>query len=216
MCCTAAIGPDVEENSTDSVWFLNGPCETELLALVTKLGRDLRVGGTRLGFEILISSDHASSLRGCFSIMPSFPCASRQVSNPACLRARRNPRLHSMHRWRGIISGLSHRSRRRSCGIRSAAGSPAALRTHAPMCCAWWRWKSRNRGARPRADPELPDLIQRMCKEMSPGACRASPENPSSSVFRSRSTVTAYARKSIEESIAETKAVPSPLSGQQQ
>jgi hypothetical protein len=64
MCCTAAIGPDVDENSTDSLWFLNGPCETELLALVTKLGRDLRVGGTRLGFEVLILSDHASSLRG--------------------------------------------------------------------------------------------------------------------------------------------------------
>jgi hypothetical protein len=45
MCCTAAIGPD------------------ELLALLTKLGRDLRVGDTRLGFEVPISSDHASSLR---------------------------------------------------------------------------------------------------------------------------------------------------------
>jgi hypothetical protein len=77
----------------------------------------------------------------------------------------------------------------------------------APMCCACRRWKTRNRGARPRADPELPDLIQRMSKEISPGAFRASPENPSSSVFRLRSTVAAYARKSIEESIAETKAV---------
>ena len=130
MCCMAAIGPDVDENSTDFLWFLNGPCETELLALVRKLGRDLRVGGTRLGFEVLISSDHASSLGGCLSIMPSFPCANRQLSNPACLRARRNPRLHCMHRWRGTISGLSHRSRRRPCRIRSAAGSPAALRTH--------------------------------------------------------------------------------------
>jgi hypothetical protein len=45
MCCMAAIGPDVDENSTDFLWFLNGPCETEFLALVTKLGRDLRVGG---------------------------------------------------------------------------------------------------------------------------------------------------------------------------
>ena len=30
---------------------------------------------------------------------------------------------------------------------------------------AWWRWKSRNRGGRPKINRELRDLIQRMCKE---------------------------------------------------
>ena len=30
---------------------------------------------------------------------------------------------------------------------------------------AWWRWKSRNRGGRPRVDRELRDLIHRMCNE---------------------------------------------------
>jgi hypothetical protein len=64
MCCTAAIGPDVDENSADSLWILNVPSETELLALVTKLGRDLRARGTLVvGFEVSISSDHASRLR---------------------------------------------------------------------------------------------------------------------------------------------------------
>jgi len=64
MCCTAAIGPDVDENSADSLWILNVPSETELLALVTKLGRDLRAGGTLVvGFEVPISSDHAARLR---------------------------------------------------------------------------------------------------------------------------------------------------------
>jgi hypothetical protein len=30
---------------------------------------------------------------------------------------------------------------------------------------AWWRWKSRNVGGRPKADVELRDLIGRMCRE---------------------------------------------------
>src|SRR5450755_2205320 len=29
----------------------------------------------------------------------------------------------------------------------------------------WWRWKSRNRGGRPKLDQELCDLIRRMCEE---------------------------------------------------
>ena len=64
MCRTGATGPDVEENSADSLWVLNVPSETELLGLVAKLGRDLRAGGTLVvGFEAPISSDHASRLR---------------------------------------------------------------------------------------------------------------------------------------------------------
>ena len=30
---------------------------------------------------------------------------------------------------------------------------------------AWWRWKSRNRGGRPKIDQELRDLIRQMCRE---------------------------------------------------
>jgi transposase InsO family protein len=30
---------------------------------------------------------------------------------------------------------------------------------------AWWRWKSRNRGGRPKLDQELCDLLRRMCEE---------------------------------------------------
>lgn len=30
---------------------------------------------------------------------------------------------------------------------------------------AWWRWKSRNRGGRPKVDRELRDLVHRMCNE---------------------------------------------------
>ena len=30
---------------------------------------------------------------------------------------------------------------------------------------AWWRWKSRNPGGRPKIDPELRDLVRRMCEE---------------------------------------------------
>ena len=30
---------------------------------------------------------------------------------------------------------------------------------------AWWRWKSRNRGGRPKIEQELRDLIRRMCEE---------------------------------------------------
>ena len=30
---------------------------------------------------------------------------------------------------------------------------------------AWWRWKARNRGGRPKVDRELRDIIHRMCNE---------------------------------------------------
>ena len=30
---------------------------------------------------------------------------------------------------------------------------------------AWWRWKSRNPGGRPKIDQELRDLVRRMCEE---------------------------------------------------
>ena len=30
---------------------------------------------------------------------------------------------------------------------------------------AWWRWKSRNRGGRPKVDRELRDLIHRICED---------------------------------------------------
>ena len=30
---------------------------------------------------------------------------------------------------------------------------------------AWWRWKSRNRGSRPKVDRELRDLFHRMCEQ---------------------------------------------------
>lgn len=30
---------------------------------------------------------------------------------------------------------------------------------------AWWRWKSRNLGGRPKVDCELRDLVRRMCDE---------------------------------------------------
>src|ERR1039457_5946433 len=32
---------------------------------------------------------------------------------------------------------------------------------------AWWRWKCRNRGGRPKVDRELRNLIRRMCEENS-------------------------------------------------
>src|SRR5665213_1352463 len=36
---------------------------------------------------------------------------------------------------------------------------------HRAGFCAWWRWKSRNSGGRPKVDRELRDLIRRMCEE---------------------------------------------------
>jgi hypothetical protein len=39
------------------------------------------------------------------------------------------------------------------------------VRWHRMGFRAWWRWKSRNLGGRPKIDRELRDLIQRMCKE---------------------------------------------------
>src|ERR1019366_4124554 len=39
------------------------------------------------------------------------------------------------------------------------------IRWHREGFRAWWRWKSRNRGGRPRVDRELRDLIHRMCEE---------------------------------------------------
>jgi len=39
------------------------------------------------------------------------------------------------------------------------------VRWHRMGFRAWWRWKSRNRGGRPKIDRELRDLIRRMCRE---------------------------------------------------
>jgi hypothetical protein len=39
------------------------------------------------------------------------------------------------------------------------------IRWHRAAFKAWWRWKSRNRGGRPKADRELRDLIHRMCND---------------------------------------------------
>jgi hypothetical protein len=39
------------------------------------------------------------------------------------------------------------------------------VRWHRAGFPAWWRWKSRNLGGRPKIDAELRDLIHWMCKE---------------------------------------------------
>ena len=39
------------------------------------------------------------------------------------------------------------------------------IRWHRAGFRAWWRWKSRNRGGRPKVDQELRDLIRRMSEE---------------------------------------------------
>jgi transposase InsO family protein len=39
------------------------------------------------------------------------------------------------------------------------------VRWHRMGFRAWWRWKSQNRGGRPKIDQEIRDLIRRMCKE---------------------------------------------------
>jgi hypothetical protein len=39
------------------------------------------------------------------------------------------------------------------------------VRWHRMGFRAWWRWKSRNLGGRPKIDRELRDLVRRMCKE---------------------------------------------------
>ena len=39
------------------------------------------------------------------------------------------------------------------------------IRWHRMGFRAWWRWKSRNPGGRPKIDPELRDLVRRMCDE---------------------------------------------------
>src|ERR1039458_5431784 len=39
------------------------------------------------------------------------------------------------------------------------------IRWHRAGFRAWWRWKSRNLGGRPKVDRELRDLIRRMCEE---------------------------------------------------
>jgi hypothetical protein len=39
------------------------------------------------------------------------------------------------------------------------------IRWHRMGFRAWWRWKSRNPGGRPQIDPELRDLVRRMCEE---------------------------------------------------
>ena len=64
MYRTAAPAPHVAENLADYLWILNVPSETELRTLIAKLGPDLRMGGTLVvGFEVSISSRHASRLR---------------------------------------------------------------------------------------------------------------------------------------------------------
>ena len=39
------------------------------------------------------------------------------------------------------------------------------IRWHRTGFRAWWRWKSRNQGGRPKVERELRDLIHRMCEE---------------------------------------------------
>src|SRR6266545_3791293 len=39
------------------------------------------------------------------------------------------------------------------------------IRWHRRGFRAWWRWKSRNPGGRPKIDRELRDLVRRMCEE---------------------------------------------------
>jgi hypothetical protein len=39
------------------------------------------------------------------------------------------------------------------------------IRWHRMGFRAWWRWKSRNPGGRPKIDPELRDLVRRLCEE---------------------------------------------------
>jgi hypothetical protein len=39
------------------------------------------------------------------------------------------------------------------------------IRWHRMGPRAWWRWKSRNRGGRPKIDRESRDLVRRMCEE---------------------------------------------------
>jgi len=59
----------------------------------------------------------------------------------------------------GCIGSSEHRSRHhdrtpRDCHWMASSGFRA-----------WWRWKSRNSGGRPKVDRELRDLIRRMCEE---------------------------------------------------
>jgi hypothetical protein len=64
MCRGSAPGPHVADDSADSLWILNVPSEAELRSLITKCGRDLRMGGTLVvGFEVAISPTHASCLK---------------------------------------------------------------------------------------------------------------------------------------------------------
>ncbi len=46
------------------------------------------------------------------------------------------------------------------------------IRWHQRCFRAYWRWKSRRRGGRPRIDREIRDLIRRMSKETHCGARR--------------------------------------------
>jgi hypothetical protein len=57
---------------------------------------------------------------------------------------------------------------RRFPGITSAIvifRPETVIRWHREGFRTWWRWKSRNRGGRPKIDQELCDLIRRMCEE---------------------------------------------------
>src|SRR5680860_1855271 len=56
------------------------------------------------------------------------------------------------------------------------------IRWHRMGFRAWWRWKSRNPGGRPKIEPELRDLVRRMCE-----ARRESTANCSSWASLSRS-----------------------------
>ena len=61
------------------------------------------------------------------------------------------------------------------------------IRWHRMGFRAWWRWKSRNPGGRPKIDPELRDLVRRLCEEIHYGARRESTANCSSWASLSRS-----------------------------
>jgi hypothetical protein len=64
MCRTADSSPYAGASRADSLWIVNAPSETELGVLIAMLGQDSRADGTLVvGFEVPISSDHASCLR---------------------------------------------------------------------------------------------------------------------------------------------------------
>ena len=50
-------------------------------------------------------------------------------------------------------------------GVLTIVQPETVIRWHQTGFRAWWRWKSRNRGGRPKVDQELRDLIRRMSEE---------------------------------------------------